>query len=98
MTQMADDREPFAGEEELRRRAYERWQARGGTDGGDVDDWLAAEREIRETSAARAHPMTEGAGAPSVAGGITEPTGNGAEGATSARAPRTRSRSSGRRG
>jgi len=27
-------------------RAYELYLARGGGDGGDFDDWLAAEREI----------------------------------------------------
>jgi hypothetical protein len=27
-------------------RAYELFLARGGADGGDFDDWLAAEREI----------------------------------------------------
>jgi len=27
-------------------RAYELYLARGGADGGDFDDWLAAEREI----------------------------------------------------
>jgi len=27
-------------------RAYELYLARGGTDGADFDDWLAAEREI----------------------------------------------------
>jgi hypothetical protein len=27
-------------------RAYELYRARGGQDGGDFDDWLAAEREI----------------------------------------------------
>ena len=27
-------------------RAYELYQARGGTDGQELDDWLAAEREL----------------------------------------------------
>jgi hypothetical protein len=27
-------------------RAYELFLARGGSDGGDFDDWLAAEREV----------------------------------------------------
>lgn len=27
-------------------RAYELYLARGGADGGDFDDWLAAEREL----------------------------------------------------
>jgi len=29
------------------RRAYERFLARGGSHGHDVEDWLAAERELR---------------------------------------------------
>jgi hypothetical protein len=29
-------------------RAYELYQARGGTHGADMDDWLQAEREVRE--------------------------------------------------
>jgi len=29
-------------------RAYERYLARGKEDGQDVDDWLTAERELRE--------------------------------------------------
>jgi hypothetical protein len=28
------------------RRAYERYLARGGSEGGAMDDWLAAEREL----------------------------------------------------
>jgi hypothetical protein len=31
-------------------RAYELYVARGGSDGGDFDDWLAAEREIAGTN------------------------------------------------
>lgn len=30
------------------RRAYERYLERGKEDGQDVDDWLTAERELRE--------------------------------------------------
>jgi hypothetical protein len=33
--------------EEIAERAYEFYQARGGQDGYDVDDWLAAEHELR---------------------------------------------------
>ena len=29
-------------------RAYELYLARGGVDGRDLDDWLTAERELRE--------------------------------------------------
>jgi hypothetical protein len=38
-------------EEEIRRRAYERYLARGGSGasgGSDLDDWLDAERELRD--------------------------------------------------
>ncbi|GMV71126.1 MAG: DUF2934 domain-containing protein [Leptolyngbya sp. PLA2] len=33
--------------EQVRRRAYELWIARGCRDGHDLDDWLDAERELR---------------------------------------------------
>jgi hypothetical protein len=35
-------------EEMIRRRAYERYLARGGEPGWELDDWLAAERELSE--------------------------------------------------
>jgi hypothetical protein len=41
---------------DIRRRAYERYVARGGGPGSDVEDWCAAERELRE-----ARRTTEGA-------------------------------------
>ena len=31
---------------EIATRAYDRYLARGGTDGQDIDDWLAAEQEL----------------------------------------------------
>lgn len=34
-------------EAEIRRRAYELYIARGGTPGAALDDWLAAEHELR---------------------------------------------------
>lgn len=34
------------GEPEIRRRAYELYEARGRGDGHDVEDWLEAETEI----------------------------------------------------
>ena len=33
--------------EEIERRAYDRYVQRGGRDGSDLDDWLAAEQELR---------------------------------------------------
>ena len=37
-------------EEEIRRRAYELYEARGREDGHDLDDWLGAEGEIMGTA------------------------------------------------
>jgi Protein of unknown function (DUF2934) len=36
-----------ATREEIARRAYELYVARGGTHGYDIEDWLQAERELR---------------------------------------------------
>jgi len=33
--------------EQIAQRAYEIYQARGGTEGQDIEDWLQAERELR---------------------------------------------------
>ena len=35
--------------QEIARRAYLRFCARGSTPGGDLDDWLAAEREVLDS-------------------------------------------------
>lgn len=34
-------------EEEVRKRAYELFEARGAVEGHELDDWLRAEEEIR---------------------------------------------------
>lgn len=39
-------------DEQIRARAYEIYQERGGTDGLDKDDWLRAEAEIRRKASA----------------------------------------------
>jgi hypothetical protein len=42
---------PFCPEdyiERVRRRAYEIYLARGGTDGREFDDWVKAEKEVRK--------------------------------------------------
>ena len=39
--------ESFNNPDEVARRAYEIYQRRGGGDGADLDDWLAAERELK---------------------------------------------------
>jgi hypothetical protein len=36
-------------EEEIRMRAYRRYLERGGGDGQDFEDWLAAERELKQS-------------------------------------------------
>ena len=41
-------------EEQIRARAYELYQERGGADGYDVEDWLTAESEICGTRAEKA--------------------------------------------
>ena len=33
--------------QQIAQRAYEIYQARGGTEGQDIEDWLQAERELR---------------------------------------------------
>ena len=35
-------------DEDIRARAYEMYLARGGHDGLDLDDWVRAERELRQ--------------------------------------------------
>ena len=40
-------------QEEIERRAYELCLARGGAHGHDLDDWLQAERELREQRPSR---------------------------------------------
>lgn len=36
--------------EQIRERAYEIYLARGGQEGDEVSDWLAAERELTESN------------------------------------------------
>jgi len=38
---------PEPSVDEIRRRAYERYQQRGGNHGRHFDDWLEAEKELR---------------------------------------------------
>jgi hypothetical protein len=42
-----ESREP--DDERIARRAYERYEARGGQHGKDQEDWFAAEEEVRES-------------------------------------------------
>ena len=39
--------EPPSVEEEIRQRAYELFEARGGQQGHELEDWLRAEQEIK---------------------------------------------------
>ena len=46
-TSPAPDRQPSASRlERIAKRARELYEARGGAHGRDLDDWLAAEREV----------------------------------------------------
>jgi hypothetical protein len=45
-----ESRKPTA--EDIARRAYAIYQERGGIDGADLDDWLQAERELTQNTAA----------------------------------------------
>ena len=57
-TQAAETPEASAGnaarDEDIRCRAYEIYLARGEQPGRDLDDWLAAERELEGTPLSRA--------------------------------------------
>lgn len=46
--------------DEIRRRAWERFENRGGGHGHDLDDWLEAEREARESRAENPRGMRAG--------------------------------------
>jgi len=39
-------------QEQIRRRAFELYEQRGHTDGHELDDWLQAEAEVKQMSAA----------------------------------------------
>jgi Protein of unknown function (DUF2934) len=43
--------EPQELEHQIRQRAYELYEARGGEDGHELEDWSRAEEEIREKKA-----------------------------------------------
>ena len=42
-----------ASRDDIARRAYQRYEERGREPGHDVDDWLQAERDLREASSGR---------------------------------------------
>ena len=39
--------QPVWSDDDIRIRAYHRYLERGAVDGGDFDDWLAAEKELK---------------------------------------------------
>jgi BRCT domain type II-containing protein len=53
-TQAAETPESSARDEDIRRRAYKIYLARGEQPSRDLDDWLAAERELEGTPLSRA--------------------------------------------
>lgn len=48
--QGADNAPVSPSPDEIAARAYARYESRGGEDGHDVEDWLEAERELRDGS------------------------------------------------
>ena len=54
----------FAGEDEIRVRAYELYVERGQTDGDELADWLRAERELQRRRDARSEETSREAGGP----------------------------------
>ena len=48
---MRDTSEPNVTHEEIEMRAYEIYLRRGGGDGRDLDDWVAAEQELAQERA-----------------------------------------------
>jgi hypothetical protein len=46
---MAENATP-QNEQQIRERAYEIYQARGGQDGDELSDWIAAEQELTKSN------------------------------------------------
>ena len=60
VTKLVPDRNtPSEGlsREEIAQRAYELYLGRGGADGSEQEDWLQAERKLREQNASRMSTM-----------------------------------------
>ena len=49
--------DPTMLEEQIRRRAYELYEARGREDGHDLDDWLQAEADFLGTKKTAIRPL-----------------------------------------
>jgi hypothetical protein len=46
--------------EEIRNRAFELYQQRGGAPGSDLEDWVRAEQELRANMGPSTHPTLKG--------------------------------------
>ncbi len=55
--QRSEPVETISLEEQIRRRAYELYEARGGKGGEELKDWLQAEAEIRRRAAGMSNVM-----------------------------------------
>jgi DUF2934 family protein len=51
---VSDSNKKVPTHEEIARRAFEIYLKRGGESGGELDDWLAAEKELTESPEAKA--------------------------------------------
>ena len=49
----------FVPNEQIRERAHQIFQARGGTPGNELDDWLLAEQELKRERAQANHPPAD---------------------------------------
>jgi hypothetical protein len=54
---MSDADQVKPTEEQIRRRAYDIYEARGRQDGKNFDDWITAEKELIEQTSPVAHKM-----------------------------------------
>jgi len=68
-------------EERIRKRAFERYEQRGGEGGRDMEDWLAAEQDENELFDSTKHPHPEPPAAPSPDDAQTKP-GSSSEAST----------------
>ncbi len=64
----------LSGPEQIAQRAYELYLERGGEDGDDLADWLAAERELTEL------PERSNSGAPKARAAAASPSANVTQG------------------
>lgn len=95
-TQASPDREiGMDREDEIRRRAYELYEERGGRAGNATDDWLAAEREIQARDSGSAEQGMAASSRPPVDASSRQ-AGDSASGIPTSREPSAESRRTGR--